>query len=313
MRSKNSQSIFPVLTVSLLLGTGCGPAATDSADDPAAAVTPHRLVSLTLMTDEILLDLVAPERIVALSAFAADPRLSNVADRAGDFPALALHVEPVLALQPDRVFVADWSDAAKVNQLRAAGIPVTVVPSPSSLAEIRSALLDIGRSVDEEERARELIAAMDRILEDINNATSTIPPGERLRVLDLHAWGSVSAAGTSWDALLQAANLVNAAAGLRTDRHGQAPLSAENLLALDPDLIVLPGWLPGDPDAAEQFREELLRDPSLRPLRALQTDRVLLMPERLRSTTSHYIAHGAAFLARAAYSADCVGSTDLQP
>ncbi len=294
---------FLITAWGLLHVAGCGPVATYTGDDASSDGAPSRLVSLTLMTDEMLLDLVVPERIAALSAFAADPRLSNVAERAGDYPAMAFHVEPVLALRPDRVFVADWSDEAKVNQLRAAGIPVTLVRSPTSMDEIRVALLDVARTVHVEARAHELIATMDRILAEVEKQVSTIPPGERLTVLDLHAWGSVSAAGSSWDALLQAAGLVNAAAGLRSDRHGQAPLSTEKLLVLDPDLIVLPGWLPGDPGAAERFRENLLADPSLRPLRALQTGQVLLMPERLRSTTSHYIAHGVAFLSEAAYGA----------
>src|SRR5690606_8616627 len=48
---------------------------------PAAAEPPKRIVSLNLCTDQLLVDLVAPQRIGALSRLAADPALSSISDR----------------------------------------------------------------------------------------------------------------------------------------------------------------------------------------------------------------------------------------
>ncbi len=79
---------------------------------------PRRIASLTLMTDEILLDLVPVQRLVAVTAMADDPAISNVAGRIGRAARrLTLNVEQLLALAPDLLFVASWSDADSVRQL----------------------------------------------------------------------------------------------------------------------------------------------------------------------------------------------------
>jgi len=45
---------------------------------------PERIVSITLFTDEILLDLVDTSRLVAVTTFTADADISNVAGRVAD-------------------------------------------------------------------------------------------------------------------------------------------------------------------------------------------------------------------------------------
>jgi iron complex transport system substrate-binding protein len=97
------------------------------------------------------------------------------------------------------------------------------------------------------------------------------------------------------------AGLINAAAAYSADRWGQVPLSRERLLELDPDVLILPGWVYGKPGGAGAFQEQLLADPALQSLKAVRTGRVYRFPERLKTATSQYIVEAAEALARLAY------------
>ncbi len=278
----------------------------DAVDGLGARVTirgtPVRIASLTLMTDEILLDMIGPERLVAVTTMADDPGISNIAGRVGRGPArLALNVERLVALAPDLVFVASWSDADSVRQLRDAGLAVYRVGSPRSIVEVERTIKEIGRVVGAPERALALVRGMDETLARVSARVDGLKPGQRLRVLDYDLAGSSFGAGSSWDDVVQRAGCVNAADGLPTDAWGEASLSQEKLIELDPDIIVLPGWRWEDPQGARKAYESFVRDPAFRVLKAVRGGRVLLADERRRLATSQYAAGAVEDLARFAY------------
>jgi iron complex transport system substrate-binding protein len=107
--------------------------------------------------------------------------------------------------------------------------------------------------------------------------------------------------GSSWDEVVRLAGLRNAVGDLPVDGWGQVPLSKEKLIELDPDLLVLPGWVYGPEEGSEAFYAEVAGDPALRGLKALRRHRLLRMPENLRATTSQHIVEAIEFLAKAAY------------
>jgi len=263
---------------------------------------PRRIVSLTMFSDEVLLELVGPARLLAVTSFAADPAVSNISGRiAGIRHRLGLHVEVILSLRPDLVVVSNWSDAAAGAQLRAAGLPVYLSASAASLPQVRERIRAMARVVGERRAGEELIARMDARLEDLQRRLAVLPEGRRLTVLDWSAWGVAMGRGSSWDEVVRLAGLRNAASGLPADGWGQVPLSKEKLLELDPDLLVLPGWVYGQEQGAQAFYERVSGDPALRGLKALRNRRLLRMPENLRATTSHHLVEAVEFLARAAY------------
>ena len=77
--------------------------------------------------------------------------------------------------------------------------------------------------------------------------------------------------------------------------------SKEKLIELDPDVLVLPGWVYGNAGGAEEFYRRVTSDPALRSLKAVRNRRVVRMPENLRAATSQYIVEAVEFLARAVY------------
>ena len=216
-------------------------------------------------------------------------------------PASWTNVETILSLRPDLVFVADWSDAGPVRQLRDAGVPVYLITSGVTVSSIEQKITRLALLTSEEDKGRDMIAAMQARLADVQRRVSTIPREKRLRVIDYATWGSAQGRGSSWDEMLDRAGLIDGVASLAADAWGQVPLSREKLLQLDPDILVLPGWVYGNAQGASAFFEQIAGDSSLKGLHAVQTRRVYQMPERLKSTTSQYFALAVEWLARTAY------------
>ena len=275
-------------------------------DDSGKALTlaakPMRIISLTLPTDEILLSLVDASRILAVTPLASDPAISNVAALAGAVSRrMPLVVEPIVALHPDLVFAASWSDAAPIGQLRSAGIPVYQIASPTSVTAVEEEIERCALLTGETEKGADIVARMELELSDVSRRVGSLAPNKRLRVLDYTSFGASMGKGSSWDDIVRRAGLINEASSLASDEWGQVPLSTEELLTMDPDLLILPGWAYGKPGGAEAFKNRVMTDPALRGLAAVKAGRVSMMPEKLRSCTSQYIADAVQWLARTAY------------
>lgn len=263
---------------------------------------PERIISLTSFTDDILVDLVDHRRLIGVTNFAEDPVISNVFEKIADIPnRLTVNVEVILSLQPDLVFVANWSEADKVAQLRDAGVPIYLIATGLSVPVIQEKIKTIGLLVNAVEQAEAMIEQMDRELSEIERVVSSISEDQRLTVMDYATWGSAQGAGSSWDEVIRRAGLINAVGEFAADEWGQVPLSKEKILELDPDLLILPGWIYGDPGGAEEFFSQILEDPALQGLSAVQEGRVYQMPEGLKAATSQYIVDAVEYLARLAY------------
>jgi iron complex transport system substrate-binding protein len=200
--------------------------------------------------------------------------------------------------------VANWSEADKVTQLRDAGVPVYLVATGLSVPAIQEKIKTIGLLVDAQEEAEAMIEQMDRRLTEVRWAVSSIPEAQRLTVMDYATWGSAQGAGSSWDEVIRRAGLLNAVGEFAADEWGQVPLSKEKILELDPDLLILPGWVYGDPGGADAFYKQTVEDPALQGLSAVREGRVFQMPEGLKAATSQYIVDAVEYLARLAYPQD---------
>lgn len=276
-------------------------------DDGGASLTlpakPKRIVSLTLFTDEVLLETIEPERLLGETTFASDPAVSNVAELAKSVPnKLTMNVEALVGLAPDLVLVANWTEADKVKQLRDAGIPVYLTATGVTIDEIKAKIAAVTRLVGEPDRGAKLVAAMDARLADVAKRVAQVPEAKRLSVVDYTVWGSAQGKGSSWNEIVSRAGLINAVGNITADQWGQVPLSKEKLLELDPDIMILPGWVYEDPKGgADAFFAKTTADPLLSGLKAVKNGRAYKMPERLKTTTSQYIADAVAWLAKTAY------------
>lgn len=271
---------------------GAPPRAGDKAAEQAPATKPQRVASLSIGTDEILCALVEPERIVALSKYAPDPEASYVAElarRVGAF--VEREPERILALRADLVLLARYTKAELRQAVERTGTPTLVVEDFRSLDDIESNIRRIGRAVGEEERAASVIADMRAKLAQARAALR--PDRAGLRALYVMPPLMVAGKETMADVKLTAAGLRNAAA--EDGVTGNTTLSAEALLKLDPDVILVATGFASDAG----FRERLLGDPQLAALNAVRRRRVVALPSRSLRTVSHHTADAVSDIVRA--------------
>ncbi|MFY9268721.1 MAG: ABC transporter substrate-binding protein [Candidatus Manganitrophaceae bacterium] len=258
--------------------------------DPPEEKKPQRIVSLTLGSDEILLSLVDPKRIVAVTHLAVDPKVSHVAEASKAIPnRIQAGLEQVVALRPDRVITASYTPADVVNQLKEAGLPVERLEFFPSVDGIKQNIRAVGKAVGEEKRAEALVAEMERRLRQI---AERVAGSRRRTVLFYSPTGVVAGKGTTFDeiATLAGARNLAAVAGIV----GHQKISAERLIELDPEIILVSDWNPEEPD----FDRKVISDPALQSLSAVRNRRVVIVPEKNLSTVSQYIVNGVEEIAR---------------
>ncbi len=254
---------------------------------------PTRIASVTLASDEILLSLIEPDRLIGVSTFATDPGISNVAALAGSIPhALTADPELLISLDPDLILVATWTDPAVVQQLRDAGLAVFMTPTPVGLQAIRETISLLGELVGAEEAAAARIAEMNAQLQAVAEAVAGVDP---LRVLYLTPGNYTSGSPSTISEVIAAAGGIDVAAEAGVSQF--EPLGDEFILEQDPDVILLSGWTPWDPTFVESFRS----NPVYSGLSAVQSGRVHPVNDAHLTTTSHFIAEGVADVASLLY------------
>ena len=248
---------------------------------------PQRIVSLNLCVDQIIIDLVAPERIAALSFLATDQMMSAISERAQSYTRVKGAAEDVLALDPDLIFVGAYSTPATRNLLRRLGKHVVVVNQPATFDGIRDVIRQLAKAVQEDARGEAMIAAFDRRLaRALEQRGSQVPTALALQVNSF-----VSMPGSLLDDAFRVAGLHNVAVQLGQGRGGRVAL--ESLLNQPPDILVLV-------NAPDDFRTVLadnLRHPAVRHLSARQTHVTLPMWSTLCGTP--YVATAVSLLIKA--------------
>lgn len=283
MYRKNPASLMLLLLLLVLtaLFSGCG--SQDSASEGGYQVTddqgtvvsfqekPQRIVSLTMSTDNILLGLVKPERVVCANVLVDDPVSSNVVELGKDIPNKVRHpkVEEILAMEPDLVIAADWGDVDYVESLRNMGINVVVVKGAKNLPDIRDNIRLIAAAVGEPQRGDELVSMMDDKLAEIKAKVDKIPQEARKRVLLISLMSNYGGKDCIYDDACTLAGVTNCLSEYGLKRGDK--LTKEMMVQMDPDMIFLPTYNAHGTFDIQGFRDKYLKDPALQQMKAVQS------------------------------------------
>jgi iron complex transport system substrate-binding protein len=261
---------------------------------PEVEGRPARIVSATLSTDEMLLAMVEPAELIAVTHFALDPRVSNVVERAREVPHVVTgDAEQLVSLEPDVVLADPVGRAETRALLTRVGVPVWQVPPAHSVEDVERNVRSVAVRIGMAERGEALVAEMERVIDEASARVRGVEPPT---VLLYNRGGFTAGAGTLFDELLRLAGGRNAAAEAGIEGH--ASIAIERALALDPDVILTTDYA-ADGRSRRMFAEATLADdPAWRATRAVREGRVHGLSGRTVLSTSHHVARAVPEIAR---------------
>jgi cobalamin transport system substrate-binding protein len=255
---------------------------------------PQRIVSQTLGTDEILLAVCPPERVVALSYLAEDENYSNAVEQARQIPGRTTEgPEQILQFKPDLIFVASYSRAETVELLKASKAPVFRFANFDSIADIKSNIRTVGYATGTDAGAERLIRKME---EDLAAVRARIPKSESpLRVMSYDQLSYTAGSNTLFDDVVRAAGAVNVCAeqGIK----GFAKINSEKILEWRPDFLITGA----NRGKEKSVRDRLLEDPAVANSDAARAGRVIVIDNRHFLTVSQHIVGFVEDLANGLY------------
>jgi iron complex transport system substrate-binding protein len=184
-----------------------------------------------MCTDELLLELLPPERIASVTYYARKPGNVYLWPQAAHVPINAGTAEEVLAVHPDLVLAGTFTTPATRRLLEGMHFALLEVPPANDFEAIRENTRRVAHALQREAAGEQLLATMDATLARL--AAHPLP--HDIRVAAWGEGGSIPGRGTLFDAILRAAGGTNAAPSNSTRPYTSFDL--EQLLAARPDLI----------------------------------------------------------------------------
>ena len=254
---------------------------------------PRRIVSLQPSATVTLHALELLDRVVACTKYCVD-----IVPEVNDGKRLIVHDSwtaqsaQILAAKPDLVIASVPYQQQAVIEILKASLPFLAL-APRSLTDVYRDIAMIAGVVGEPGRGEEVIAKMQREIEDVRK-TASAPPS---RCSGAHApvrvhceeWGKPLIQSQPW-----VAELVEAAGGQFIGSPGKQT-AAEQIAAEDPEVIIAAWCGAGD----RVPLEKIIRDRHWENTRAARTGRVFCVNDEFLNTPAPTLIHGLRALAHA--------------
>lgn len=231
----------------------------------------------------IFLYMVVPDKLLGWNYELNDVEKSIILDKYQDLPNFgmgdAVNYEAVIAANPTIAINSGKINDAMVSDCDALseslGIPVVAVDN--ELNNSAEAFRFMGELLGVEDHAEELAQYAEQVFTDIN-ALSDIPEEKKVSVYFGNGEDSLETAprGSQHAQILDAINAVNVA-DLELGDGSRVQISAEQLLAWNPDVIVVNGEPKAD-KSGSSAAEDILSNPDYASLKAVQDQKVYGTP-----------------------------------
>lgn len=274
--------------------------------------TPQRIVVLPLLAEEMLFEMIEPDRIVGVgheyleNGEAYSPTMELTKHLRNGL--WIYDVEEILDLEPDLVVLwkgdsrdVDYSDyETLLLKLEQAGIAVLLLDVPESFSDIMSTVVTLGEAVGAPEKADRMVLDMKATLAQITEIVSRIPEEKRVRATYYEPASPECFRVNDFHIIARAAG-VTMASGSDTD---YMEMNEELLVAWNPDLIIVspieydgPEVYDIGSDYEEQAIARVLNNPRLSHVKAVQNGNVHPLP----IYNSQYVVQSIMALAQLAY------------
>lgn len=263
---------------------------------------PKRVVSLSVSTDEMLLELLPTEHIAGLTKSIDRREISNVQEKAKK---VKQRIDPnsaesILKLQPDLVIVPDFIRPEVINTLRDVGIAVYVYHKPNSFNEIKATIKEIGDLLNKDSSV--LISYMEKKEAFLRDKLGKIPSKDKKRAVYLMANGVYSNPSSTYQDICFHAGVLDASMELKLGK--KAFLSKEQLVKLDPEIIIITDFNWDGKTETDKKIKAILEDPAYSGIKAVRNKQIVAIPGAHIYSLSHYVIDASVDLAKAIYP-DC--------
>ena len=231
----------------------------------------------------IFLYMVAPDKLLGWNYELNDVEKSIILDKYQDLPNFgmgdAVNYEAVIAANPTIAINSGKINDTMVSDCDALseslGIPVVAVDN--ELNNSAEAFRFMGELLGVEDHAEELAQYAEQVFTDIN-ALSDIPEEKKVSVYYGNGEDSLETAprGSQHAQILDAINAINVA-DLELGDGSRVQISAEQLLAWNPDVIIVNGEPKAD-KSGNSAAEDILSNPDYASLKAVQDHKVYGTP-----------------------------------
>ncbi|PJX22417.1 hemin ABC transporter substrate-binding protein [Advenella sp. S44] len=236
----------------------------------ASAQQAQRIVSLGGTVTEIIYDLGMQDKLVADDQSSLYPEAATKLPRVGYYRAVP--AEGVLSLKPDLVIASENAGpAASLEKVRSVGVEVITVSDKPTIESLYERIEQIAQALGVPEKGKLLATDIQAKVKQAQAGTS-----DSLRtVLIINRTGAKLMAGgdTTASAIMEMAGLDNV---LKAQR-GYKPVSAESLLSLKPEMIIVTS---GSLEAAGGM-DKFKSDPAIAFTPAVKNNRIVVMDDLL--------------------------------
>ena len=247
----------------------------------------EKAVALTASDCEIIFALGAEEVLVGRGEYCDYP--PEVADIPSVQSGYDTNIEQIIALEPDVLFMATMAQTEEqIAQLERAGIQV-VVSDAQDIAGTYTAIELLGKVLDKEEEAEQIIDGMKTVFEEIE---ANKLDGEKTIYFEVSPlqWGLWTAgSGTFMNEVAEMMGLKNCF----DDVEGWAQISEEQVLERNPDYILTITMYFGEGPTPE---EEIMARPGWENVTAVQNGNILNLVDNELSRPAPRLVEGAQML-----------------
>lgn len=262
---------------------------------------PRRIVSQFYSIDEFLYSLLPPQRVVAVSASAYQPAVSNISAYAEKYhPAIASDPERVLRLRPDLILVSSSARSDFTSLTRSTGVATyRMFTSFSTLEQVAETIGLVGYLTGTEDAARGEEQNFRATVEAVKSARPNGKP--KPRILGLggnYSYGSE----TLFNDIVSTLGGVNVCAqgGLK----GYDEVNSEMIVKWDPEWI----FAGANPGEIEQTKARLLANPAIAHTQAARDHHIVVLEGPVFFADSPYATSLLKAMANALYGSDSEGA-----
>lgn len=197
-----------------------------------------KIISLTPSITESLFLLGVGDNVVGVTTYCEYPSEAKKKEKIGSL--LSLNIEKIVLLKPDIVIGTGINRLENFGKISKLGIKVHLFENESSFLEICNDFLELGKLIEKEKRAAEIIRKSKQGIEKIKKSIKSVPLKNMPKVFLVYGTNPLVTItkGTFSDEIISIAGGINIAHNLSGK---YIRYSKEEVLKQNPDVIIIVG------------------------------------------------------------------------